>query len=221
MSPEDLLKVEVRWSFDPSRVFWYLCEVEGHCFALRLNAFPDENLYSLDRGDGTFLELEEIPAQWTLNYPPGKSDGLIGVVKARFPELRERVEEEEGWWHPDPVGLDILLADLFVPFFVDAMRGRPESWPVVHRAAAFVEELARSTDEDMHEVVVVSVLQALEDHAHQLGDWVDELGLASRALLPTRDADGRTHFTYRQEVIDQFPGLFDNEWRAHWGLDLL
>ena len=70
MSPEDLLMVEVRWSFDPTREFWFTCEVDGHCFSLRLNYFPDENFYSLDRGDGTFLELEGIPPQWTLTYPP-------------------------------------------------------------------------------------------------------------------------------------------------------
>jgi hypothetical protein len=113
-------------------------------------------------------------------------DDLAEEITKRFPPLVARVAQEQELWDPDPVGGDVLLADIFVPFFVEALRSRPESLTTVQDAARFIEELAASENVSLQQAVRISVLQALEDYVGELPGWIEEFGPATRSLLPTR-----------------------------------
>lgn len=115
---------------------------------------------------------------------------LSEVLKVRFPSLVPRITEEERLWAPEPVGGDILLADIFVPFLVDAFRSLPRTQELVRTGAAFIEDLAVDEDRLLRDAARISVLQALEDYPSELPSWVPELGPVSRSLLPTRGASG-------------------------------
>jgi hypothetical protein len=113
-------------------------------------------------------------------------DDLAKDLDTRFPPLRQRLREEQALWDPDAVGGDILLADIFVPFFVDALRSLPGSRRIVDEASGFVEDLSTSDDQSLRNAVRISILQALEDYPDELATWARELGPSSRAMLPTR-----------------------------------
>lgn len=116
-------------------------------------------------------------------------DDLANEIATRFPPLAERVAKEQELWGPDPVGGDILLADIFVPFFVEALRSRPDSQATVRAGARFIEELAASQESSLQQAARISILQALEDYPSELPGWVEEFGPATRSLLPTRGHD--------------------------------
>ncbi len=57
------------WEVDPEDVGWLRAEFEGEHIFLRINNFPDRNLYSLWLGGGRYLELDDMPAAWTRSGP--------------------------------------------------------------------------------------------------------------------------------------------------------
>jgi hypothetical protein len=114
-------------------------------------------------------------------------DELETELRLRFPALGPRLDEEHSLWTPDPVGGDILLADIFVPYFVQALREMPASPGAGQAGVDFLEELARNANPELRTVARISVLQALEDYPEELNSWVERFGPATRALLPTRD----------------------------------
>lgn len=72
--PRRILAATVEWVADPDDLMWLRSSFEGSEIYLRINYFPDENLYSLWVGEGEFVELEDMPAQWSrvgpLRWPP-------------------------------------------------------------------------------------------------------------------------------------------------------
>jgi hypothetical protein len=54
---------------DPDDVMWLRAAYAGDFVYLRINNFPDENMYSLWIGDGEFVELEELPPRWSRTGP--------------------------------------------------------------------------------------------------------------------------------------------------------
>lgn len=65
-----MLSSVVRWEVDPEDLMWLRATFEGGHIYLRINNFPDENLFSFWIGGGRYIELEEMPVGWTM--PPGK-----------------------------------------------------------------------------------------------------------------------------------------------------
>jgi hypothetical protein len=60
---------------DPEDVLWLRANYEGEYIYLRINRFPEENMYSFWIGDGRYVELEELPESWSrpqekLTWPP-------------------------------------------------------------------------------------------------------------------------------------------------------
>jgi hypothetical protein len=116
---------------------------------------------------------------------------LTSELLRRFPPLKERVLEEAGLWAPERIGGDILLADIFVPFVIDRIRGLPRTSVELKPIGAFIEELAGSANPDLRNAAWVSVLEALEDWPAELQVLLPFLGPATRRMLPTRrDAPG-------------------------------
>jgi hypothetical protein len=72
--PARVLAASLIWEPDPEDVLWFRSYFDGAEVYLRMNNFPDENLYSLWLGDGQFLELEDLQPNWTrkgpLAWPP-------------------------------------------------------------------------------------------------------------------------------------------------------
>ena len=60
-----MLASRLEWSVDPEDVLWLRATYDEQQIFLRINDFPDRNLYSLWLGDGQFLELEEMPEAWS------------------------------------------------------------------------------------------------------------------------------------------------------------
>lgn len=112
--------------------------------------------------------------------------GLATEVEDRFPSLAARLHEERVLWEPDPVGGDIVLSDIFVPFFVNAIRLLPESCATVVEGARFIEDIASSDDESLRNAARISDLQAFEDYVGLADEIGEQLGPAARGMLPTR-----------------------------------
>ena len=65
----DVLAAHLVWEVDPDDVGWLRALFEEAFVYLRMNNFPDENLWSLWLGDGRFLDMEEMPPTWTRRGP--------------------------------------------------------------------------------------------------------------------------------------------------------
>lgn len=68
--PERVLSSVVQWEVDPEDVMWLRATFEGTYIFLRINNFPDENMFSFWIGEGRYIELEDKPTGWTM--PKGK-----------------------------------------------------------------------------------------------------------------------------------------------------
>ncbi len=64
--PTDLIKGSVVWHYDAEDVGWFVAAWKGSEVFLRMNNFPEENLYSLWIGDGRWIELETMPTGWSI-----------------------------------------------------------------------------------------------------------------------------------------------------------
>ncbi|WP_320672042.1 DUF7674 family protein [Patulibacter defluvii] len=117
-------------------------------------------------------------------------DELADEVKRRFPALAAKIDVEARDWDPDPIGGDIVLADIFVPFLLAALQVDPPDDVMIRAAAQFIEELAASADRELRTAARLSVLQALEDHPAELERACPSLGPLAKAMLPTRGVDG-------------------------------
>jgi hypothetical protein len=65
----DVLVAPLTWEVDPDDVGWLRAGFDGRYLYLRINNFPDQNLYSLWLGRGRYLELEDMPANWRRQGP--------------------------------------------------------------------------------------------------------------------------------------------------------
>lgn len=67
--PRKVLLAQIVWEADPEDVMWLRTKLDGNEIFLRINNFPDENLYSLWVGDEQFVELEDMPPTWSRRGP--------------------------------------------------------------------------------------------------------------------------------------------------------
>jgi len=72
--PDRVIASIVEWEADPDDVMWLRATFETTEVYLRINNFPDENLYSLWVGDDQYVELGDMPIGWSrvgpLSWPP-------------------------------------------------------------------------------------------------------------------------------------------------------
>ena len=64
-NPDLVLSAPLKWEIDPEDVLWLRAVYEGEYVYLRMNRFPEENMYSFWIGDGRYIELEELPESWS------------------------------------------------------------------------------------------------------------------------------------------------------------
>jgi hypothetical protein len=60
-----LMSIPLYWEADPSRRMWLKTVTDVGEVSLRINAFPDEPMYSIEVDDDVFVDLEELPPTWT------------------------------------------------------------------------------------------------------------------------------------------------------------
>ncbi len=63
-----LVRAPLRWTFDPEDEGWFVAEFLGQPVYMRINDFPDENLYSVWLGDA-WLDFDDLPSIWTVEFP--------------------------------------------------------------------------------------------------------------------------------------------------------
>jgi hypothetical protein len=105
----------------------------------------------------------------------------------RVPALTARIESERELWAPEPPGQDILLGDVFVPYVLALLKAPDDHQRELTAAFALIEDLAENPDHRLEWLAVVSILEALEDHAELLKTGEKWMGPATRDKLPTRD----------------------------------
>lgn len=65
--PAAVLASEIVFVLDQEDLGWFVGRLDGSNVYLRLGNFPEENMYSLWLGNGKWLELEELPANWQID----------------------------------------------------------------------------------------------------------------------------------------------------------
>jgi hypothetical protein len=68
---DEMVRTKISWLPDSGEVGWYVGEYASNLVFMRLGDFPSENIFSVWLGRGRWLELEEVPACWTVD---SKSD---------------------------------------------------------------------------------------------------------------------------------------------------
>lgn len=68
--PRGVLSSSLTWEVDPDDFGWFKANYAGDEVYLRMNNFPDENLFSLWIGNDEYIELEELPPKWSIS--PGR-----------------------------------------------------------------------------------------------------------------------------------------------------
>src|SRR3989338_3391593 len=90
------------------------------------------------------------------------NDKLVEYV----PELRQKYDEEVGWWEDDKPGQHNLYGSVLCPYIEELFKeknvGKNEE--IIIRIFKFVEELANSKDIRVQEVASVTVLEYLMDN---------------------------------------------------------
>jgi hypothetical protein len=61
-----LLGARISWRADPEDSGWLMADHWGGRVYMRLNNFPEENIFSLWLGNGRWFELEEPPSCWEI-----------------------------------------------------------------------------------------------------------------------------------------------------------
>lgn len=113
------------------------------------------------------------------------------VIK-RFPVLKAdvlRVAQEEGVGNEalNELGIHLLFGDVFNPCIVRLLADRVTATSI-RAAFDFLEELAASEDEQLTEVVAVTVCERLGDDEDILHSAVQEMGPHTRALAKKQEA---------------------------------
>ena len=79
-----LVQAVLTWVFDPEDEGWFVATFLGQAVYMRINNFPDENLYSVWLGDG-WLDFDDLPANWSVEFP---IDGWPAGARPALPKGR-------------------------------------------------------------------------------------------------------------------------------------
>ncbi len=63
---ERLMTMAVEWAPNPVKPYHYFADVEGRRFVIRINDFPNDEMYSLILNDHILKEFSDRPAGWSL-----------------------------------------------------------------------------------------------------------------------------------------------------------
>ena len=91
---------------------------------------------------------------------------VVSRLLDAVPELGEAYEHELEWWKPDAPGPYIVYEDILNPLINRLLESPlPETEGTLKKIFAFIDLLARSTDDRVRELVAVGICQHLvADH---------------------------------------------------------
>lgn len=69
-NPAAVLSATLTWEVDPEDFKWFKANYSGGEVYMRMNNFPDENIFSFWIGNGAYIELEDLPAGWSIAPGP-------------------------------------------------------------------------------------------------------------------------------------------------------
>ena len=87
-------------------------------------------------------------------------EGLTDLLAARVPELREQIDTVRRLWEPDVPGQHVVYGDILIPYLVTLLNASHDTEDL-QELFAFIEELAKSPDVHVQEVVAFTILEGL------------------------------------------------------------
>src|SRR3990172_1986422 len=119
-------------------------------------------------------------------------DDLSRALIERVPELQARYDAELRAWGDETPGPHIVFGDVLYPALAAALRSN-EREELIKRSFAFLEELANDSDDQIQNVVAVSVC---EQFALGGDEWL---------LAKAREYMGESTLRFTREIEDWRP----------------
>lgn len=88
MNIEEVLELPVPWQWTGEATFAYTAVVEGSTFMIRVNDFPEEDLYTLLVDGDEIVDFTTWPKIWVHPYRPD--------VEAEVARMEREAAEKEG-----------------------------------------------------------------------------------------------------------------------------
>jgi len=115
------------------------------------------------------------------------------VVKLLYsiPEIREEYELEFEWWDGEFPGLHNIFGDVFNPFLIRLIKNN-NNLNLLKRTFEFLENMAISNDDNVKNVLSVTVLENLGDDKKILNKSFEYMGANTKKLsLEIEESLGR------------------------------
>ena len=93
-----------------------------------------------------------------------ESKELNTLLLNKFPELKEKFEEETSWQDGIETGSFIVFEDVFMPFLESNVELHNEE--MVERIYSFIEELCDIKDEYVENILFVAILENLAGYVN-------------------------------------------------------
>lgn len=95
-----------------------------------------------------------------------------------LPEIKEKYNEEVSWQDGDDTGSHVVFGDVVFPYIVE----HKENTDVARNCFVAIENLLKTNDEYVEEVVVLSVLENLLYEQPAICDWIEFMGEKTKVL---------------------------------------
>lgn len=115
-------------------------------------------------------------------------DDMAERLIEEFPELKVRYNSELEWWRDEQPGPHIVYGDIFVPYLRSRLKAKDKGF--LQRAFRFLEELSKSGDTRIQEVIAFSVCEPLAGDAVAVEAAQPYIGLVTRGFM--EEARART-----------------------------
>lgn len=109
------------------------------------------------------------------------SNEFVKLMLSEFPETHQAYDEELKLWHPDIPSIGNVIGKVFYPLVVDKLRQQTEVETLV-KLFNFMELMALSSDVDVKESLMYSLLECLGDDRELLVLSYSYMGESTREL---------------------------------------
>lgn len=103
------------------------------------------------------------------------SNNIIESFLETIPEMKDTYKDEIEWWEGEFPGLHNIFGDVLNPFLLEHLK-MEENRVLLQRIFDFLEEMATSTDNDIDNVLVVTILARIGDDIECLKKAVKYMG---------------------------------------------
>ena len=114
---------------------------------------------------------------------PPSYDDLIGALFREFPELKFSLEKELRWWDSEQPGATVIFEDIFCPYVTRVVIEGNQVRMI--RVCTFLEWMADAPNEDVQDVLKVTVLRRVAENLDGEESLIPHMGPRTRSLLTT------------------------------------